>query len=61
MSATQSNTNIDHHIIYRVEAAISLLCGVFVYFKIDKGVRGVKSDAFWGLFGKLKGVRWWAW
>ena len=29
--------------------------------KIDKGVRGVKSETIWGLFGKLKGVRWWDW
>ena len=61
MKATQSSTNIDLRIIYRLKAAISLLCGVFVYLQLVKGVRGVKSETIWGLFGKLKGVRWWAW
>ena len=61
MKATQSSTNIDLHIIYRLKAAISLLCSVSVYLKLIKGVRGVKSETIWGLFGKLKGVRWWAW
>ena len=55
MKATQSSTNIDLRIIYRLKAAISLLCGVFVYLKLIKGVRGVKSETTLGAFWKAEG------
>ena len=56
MKATQSSTNIGLRIIYRLKAAISLLCGIF---KIDSG-------AFWkaeggsvvGLVASAVRLRW---
>ena len=56
MKATQSSTSIDLRIIYRLKAAISLLCGVFVYLKLIKGVGTVKSEtSFLGAFWKAEG------